>query len=447
MPTLFHHAEIASLTGGRALGRGPAGPITANSHTMAAGEWFVALAGEGFDDHAAVPEAARRGVAGVVVERSPEVDVPAVVVSDTWQALRTLARTARRRFDGPVVAVTGSYGKTTTCALTRLALSPRGPVSGPEGSANAEPSVLLTLLDSPADAWAQVIEIGTLVPGRVDRNVYAVEPTVRVITNVGPAHLQAFGTLQALAREKQVLFDQAQTGDVCVANADDPRVATMPVPTGARRITFGAAGDVALVEVRADPERRTAVARWRTPEGEVSARLPHPSPVVAQNAAAALAVAWAAEVDLRDAGAALERYEPVGPRLRFCAVTPGAWVIDDTCNANPISVAAALDLLDALPGRHAAVLGDMLELGVDEPRYHAEVVADAASRSLDRLVLVGPRMARASAAAPEAFLVDDPEGAVARLRAWLRPGDHVLLKASHAMHLERVLAGLEEEPG
>lgn len=438
----FDSEAIAAATGGTVIRPGPSGPIMANSQTLPAGEWFVALAGEGFDDNRFVPEAARRGVAGVVVSRLPEgVDVPVVWVSDTWQALRDLGRVARRRFVGPVVALTGSSGKTTTRTLVALALSPLGDVHQTAENTNHEPGVPLTLLECPEHAHAQVIELGAHLPGGIERLARTVEPDVRLLLDIGPAHLATLGDLDGVAREKGAIFATARPGDTCVVNLDDPRVAALPVPAGARRVTFGHDGDVALVDAVLDPVALATTARWRTPTGEVSARLPSPARFVADDAAAALAVAWICGVELSAAAAAMERYVPLGGRLRVRTVAPGVTVLDDTYNANPRSLAAALRLLASLPGRRAAVIGDMLELGPDEARFHEEIVALAVALDLELLVLVGPRMAAARQIAPNVRVFDAPGEAVALLRSWVGPGDHVLVKGSRGVRMERVLEG------
>lgn len=444
----FDSSEIAAATGGTVVRPGPSGPITANNQTLAPGEWFAALAGPGFDDHAFLPEAAHRGAAGLIAERLPEgLDVPAVIVDDTWRALRRLGHAARSRFDGPVVALTGSTGKTTTRVLTALALSPLGEVHQTPENTNCEPGVALALLTCPDRAAAQVIELGALRPGGIDRLTRSVDPDVRLVVNIGPAHLEHLGDLDGVAREKSALYASARPGDVCVVNADDARARALPLPAGTRRVTFGAGGDVELLDARLHADTLETTAVWRTPEGEVSARLPTPARFVATDAAAALAVAWSLGVDLAEAAAALPRYTPVGRRLRTVRVAPGATVFDDSFNANPQSVAGALGLIASLPGRRAAVLGDMYELGPDEASYHSEITELAAGLGLELLVLVGPRMG-AAADGVDAVLVDDPAGAVAVLQGWLQRGDRVLVKGSRASRVDQVAAGLAPEvPG
>jgi UDP-N-acetylmuramoyl-tripeptide--D-alanyl-D-alanine ligase len=192
-----------------------------------------------------------------------------------------------------------------------------------------------------------------------------------------------------------------------------------------------------------DPGTLTTLARWRTPSGEVDARLPSPARFVADNATAALAVAWVLGVDPVDSAGALEAYAPVGPRFRAVRLACGATVYNDCFNANPVSLPAALRVLASLPGRRAAVIGDMLELGAREAELHAQVVAAAHTLSLDLLLLVGPRMAHAAQHAPRAVVLESPQEAAEYLRGWLRDGDRVLLKASRAMRMEHALEALQ----
>jgi len=180
-----------------------------------------------------------------------------------------------------------------------------------------------------------------------------------------------------------------------------------------------------------------------TPVGPLSATLPVPGRHLAHNAAGALAVAWSLGIDLAEAVACMEGYEPVGMRLRAEPLPSGAQALNDAYNANPASMAASLRLLASLPGRRIAVMGDMLELGPEEARWHAEAVALALELGLDRVVLVGPRMAAAAVAGTEAY--GSPEEAVAGMAHTLQPGDRVLFKGSRGARVERVLEGLREE--
>ncbi|MEZ4241868.1 MAG: UDP-N-acetylmuramoyl-tripeptide--D-alanyl-D-alanine ligase [Myxococcota bacterium] len=438
---------IARATGGRLLRDAPAGTISTDTRSIAPGSWFVALTGDRFDGHAFLEKAQAAGAAGCVVDRDPGPGWTGgvVVVDDTTKALGRIGAAARQAFAGPVVGLTGSSGKTTTRSLVALAVSPLGPVHQTTGNLNNHIGVPLTLLARPDDAAVMVVEMGTSGPGEIAYLADLARADVSLIVNVGPAHLEELGGLDGVAVEKGALFRAAGPGNTVCVNVDDPRVAAMPVPDGVRRLTWGRSGDVALVEATIDPASLSTTASWDTPAGRLTARIPAPGHHIAHNAAGALCVAHALGVDLRAAAAALERYEPVGMRLRSEPLPHGGRALNDAYNANPASMEASLRLLASLPGRRAAVLGDMLELGPDEAAWHERVVALAHELHLDHVVLVGPRMAAAAAACPGCAAHADPASAVEPLLDWLASGDGqdvVLFKGSRGARVERVLAGL-----
>lgn len=438
-------ATIARATGGRLLRDAPAGEVLTDTRVLPEGSWFLALVGTRFDGHDHLEEAARRGAVGCVVSRPPPAGwaLGCVQVQDTTRALQDLGRHARDALRCPVVGLTGSSGKTTTRALVALALSPRGPVHQTVGNLNNHLGVPMTLLAAPPDARAVVLELGTSSPGEIARLADIARPDARLIVNVGPAHLQELGGLDGVAHEKGALFRSARPGDVVAVNLDDARVAAVPVPAGARRVTWGESpgADVRLVEVDVEAAQFRTRAVWETPEGRVVAEIPAPGHHIAHDATGALAIAWALGVPLAEAAAALGRYEAVGMRMRREPLPGGAVALNDAYNANPQSTEASLRTLAALPGRRAAVLGDMLELGADEAEWHGRVVELATSLGLDLVVLVGPRMR--AAARPGAVAPEDVDATVALLRDWLQPGSHVLFKGSRGARVERILQALQ----
>ena len=447
----FDAAAIAAATGGTLLRDGPAGPVVTDTRALAPGAWFLALSGERFDGHDFLPRAAEGGAAGCVValDPGPEWTVGAVRVPDTERALQALGRAARDRLSCPVVGLTGSSGKTTTRALIALALSPLGAVHQSTGNLNNHLGVPMTLLATSEDAAAAVVEMGTSGPGEIALLADIARPDVRLVINAGPAHLEELGGLDGVAHEKGALFRSARPGDVVCVNLDDARVRGIPVPPGVRRIGWGRAAEasIRLLDAVVDPDTLHTHARYATPEGEVLADLPTPGIHVAADAAAALAVARALGVDLGAAAAALSRYEPVGMRLRLERLPGGALALNDAYNANPASMEASLRTLAALPGRKAAVLGDMLELGEDEAAWHERVAAVAGSLDIDLVVLVGPRMARAAPYARgrgEVWEAVDGVALVERLAGWLREGDRVLFKGSRGARVERIVQSLQD---
>ncbi len=452
----FDGVTIAAATAGRLLREGPAGRVHTDTRSIEPGDWFLALRGDRFDGHAFLATAHAAGAVGCIVDEAHarSLDVPGdcfeggvVVVQDTTRAYQDLGHYARRQFAGPVVGLSGSSGKTTTRSFIALALSPLGKVHQTVGNLNNHLGVPMTLLAAPDDAVAQVVEMGTSSPGEIEVLARIAEPDVRLLVNVGPAHLEELGGLEGVAVEKGALFRTARPGDVVVVNLDDPFLAPMALPEGARRVTWGKGGDVELVEAGVDPETLSTVATFRTPTGTFTATIPAPGAHIAHNAAGAVAVAWALGVDPAEAVAALEGYEPVGMRLRAQVLPGGVRALNDAYNANPASMAASLKLLASLSGRRVAVMGDMLELGPEEARFHREVVQLACSLDLDGVVLVGPRMQAAADACRGALAFATPEAAVEPVRALLQPGDRVLFKGSRGARVERVLQGLEAGAG
>jgi len=449
----FEARQIAEATGGRLVRGAPAGPVLTDTRTLVPGAWFLALAGERFDGHAFLEAAAASGAAGCVVSRDPgSVWRGGVVqVEDTTRALQDLGRFARDRLQCPVVGLTGSSGKTTTRALVACALAPLGPVHQSPHNLNNHLGVPMTLVGTPEGAAAAVVEMGSNAPGEIALLAEISRPDVRLVVNVGPAHLEAFGGLEGVAREKGALFESAREGDVLCVNLDDVLVATLPRPPGTRVVTWGRheRADVRLLDASVDPEALTTTARIATPSGEVGAVLPSPGLHMAHNACAALAVALSLGVSPAAAAEALTSYAPVGMRMRAEALSGGALAINDSYNANPASMEASLRTLASLPGRRAAVLGDMLELGPAEAAWHERVAALAASLGLDLLVLVGPRMSRAAGAArgpTEVWAAEEGLDLVERLRAWLRSGDRVLFKGSRGARVERIVHALQRSP-
>ena len=444
--------EIAAATGGTLVHHGPPGDIGTDSRRIGPGVWFLALVGDRFDGHTFLPHAAAAGCAGAIATATPEGwESGLVLVPDTLRALQDIARYARASFQGPVVGLTGSAGKTTTRALIALALEGMGRVHQTEGNLNNHIGVPLTVLRAPVDAAVWVLEMGMNHPGEIDVLQDIARPTVRLVTNVGPAHLEGCGgTLGGVAAAKGELFAGARPGDVCIVNADDPRVAALPVPAGARVIRYGVArdADVRLTDAAVDPMALVTRFRVEADEGVVLGQLPGPGLHLAHNAAAAVAVASALRVSFDGLGARLARYQPVGMRLRIEDGPGGIRVLNDAYNANPMSMAASLRALAAIPDvRKVALLGDMLELGPSEAEAHAEVLTLANSLGLDLVGLAGPRFAAAAAGDPGVIAAADANELADRVRDALRPGDLVLLKGSRGLQMERVLTALAEERG
>jgi len=456
----FTADELAAATGGRWLEPPPpalAGVAT-DTRAPAPGALFVALRGERFDAHAFLPAAAQAGAAAAVVsdDDAPSGGLPRLLVADTLAALGAVARHHRRRFDLPVVAVTGSNGKTTTREMVAAILATRGPVLKTEGNLNNEVGVPLTLLGLGPGHQAAVIEMGMSHPGEIARLAAIALPQVGLVTNAAPAHLEGLGTVDGVADAKAELYQGLPEGGVAIANADDPRMLRRALASGRRVLTFAMAGsqrgDVVVLEVLGQD---AAGLRFVLGVGqrELAVALPLVGVHNAANAAAAACAAVALGCTDREIVRGLAEVRPVGRRLRLERLPGGALLVDDCYNANPLSMTAALATLQAMAraegGRALAVLGDMLELGPGEAALHREVGEAAGRAGLDRLWAFGPRAAalaegarRAGRPAEAITHSEDLEALAAQVRATLAPRDVLLVKASRGMRLERLVEAL-----
>ncbi len=446
----FTDAEIAAATGGALVHPGPAGTLCTDSRTLAPGQWFVALSGARFDGSAFLDAVRARGAAGAIGPQAPEGwDRGFVAVSDPLAALQSLARAARARFSGPVVGITGTAGKTTTRALTMLALSGLGPVGGTQGNLNNEIGVPLSVLGaSPADA-AWVLEMGMNGFGQIHLLQSIGLPTVRCITNVGAGHTEGVGSVDGVAKAKGELFVAARPGDTVCVNLDDRRVRAIPLPAGVRVVGWGRdpAADIRLREVTVRAADAHTVFTIDTPDGVVESEIAAPGEHLALCATAAVAIAVAAGAPVAGMGERLRAYAPVGMRARLEDGPRGTRVINDAYNANPLSVAASLRTLAALAApRRIALLGDMLELGPVEAAGHADTLDLALSLGLDLVGVAGPRFSAAAAGRAGVLAAPDAATLAHALRPLLQPGDLLLIKGSRGLGMEALLSALSAEP-
>jgi UDP-N-acetylmuramoyl-tripeptide--D-alanyl-D-alanine ligase len=288
------------------------------------------------------------------------------------------------------------------------------------------------------------VEMGTSSPGEIALLADICRPDVRVVINVGPAHLLELGGLEGVAREKGALVRSARVGDLAILNADDPWVIAMNAPC--RTVSYGRSSnaDIRLTKCEIVVSTMATRSEWMTPVGAVQCTIPAPGEHLAHNAGAALAVAYGLGLDLPTAAQAMASYQPVGMRLKVERVG-GVVLFNDTYNANPASMSASLRVLAKMPGRRVAVLGDMLELGPGEGAWHEQIINEAVAAGLELVVAAGPRMSAAAVG-----IVDDKwrfeatDSVAGALASWVRPGDHLLFKGSRGARVERVLHGLQE---
>jgi UDP-N-acetylmuramoyl-tripeptide--D-alanyl-D-alanine ligase len=457
-------ADIADWTKGRlhnAQGDETVTGVCTDSRKVQRGDLFVALKGERFDGHEFVTEAVAKGAVAVMVQRPIASAIPQVLVADTLRALGDLAAAYLRclREKNPdlcVVAITGSSGKTTTKAMVAAVVQSVMPsVASPE-SFNNEIGVPLTVLQAEPSHRALVLEYAMRKKGDIAYLCHIAPPDIAVITNIGTAHIGLLGSRQAIAEAKAeiLLWDEGDGfAPVAVLPTDDDFADFLRRRAKGEVITFGFSPDAHVRGLRCemDWDGTTLTATDGTQTSQV--RLPTWGEHNARNALAALAVAKVLGIDWGIATEALEKFQPPKMRLqRQWLDPPGCWVINDAYNANPDSVKAALRALKALPARRRiAVLGEMLELGAFHKQGHREV-GEVAAETVDLLIVVGEG---AMAIAEGALAAGMPSERVVRFatleeaqrawQEWLRAGDVVLLKASRAIGLERLLEPISEE--
>jgi len=426
----FEAIDVAEATGGRLVGPNVAiEGVSFDSRAVRPGQLFVPIVAER-DGHAFI-DGALAGGAAAYLTAQPARGGTAIEVDDTLRALMQLAAAQRHRYSGPLVGITGSVGKTSTKDLAWAALGASRRTWANERSFNNEQGLPTTLLNAPADTEVMVLEMGMRGFGEIRELCDIARPTIGVVTRVAEAHSDRVGGIDGVARAKAELVQALPSSGTAVLNADDPRVAAMRSLTDATVVTYGEAAEaeVRITEVVLDDLARASF-RLTTPWGEVAVRLGVSGRHMVHNAAAALAVVGVVGADLAVGAAALADVGLTAMRMEITRTPAGATVLNDSYNANPTSMRAAIDALVALPaGRRIAVLGLMAEIAdaVDE---HRAVLRYALERDVEVL-----------AVGTDLYGITPVADPVAELGS-LAGGDAVLVKGSRVVGLERVAAAL-----
>lgn len=428
--------------------------VTIDTRALQPGTLFVALAGSRVDGHAFLAQARAAGAAGAVVNRAQNDRLPQWVVSNTEVALQQLARCWRAHWGGgsdastrrPLLALTGSNGKTTTKDMLATILRTGAPGGVTQGNLNNHLGVPLTLLSlREKDQWA-VIEMGANHAGEIASYCEWAQPDVGLVTMAGPAHLEGFGSLDGVARAKGEIFKGLRADGVAVINADDPYADLWRGFAGARRrVEFGQNADVRASAVRAT-ELGSAFT-LHVGGAEVEVQLPVMGRHNVTNALAAAAMAATQGVTPEQMAQGLADFVPASGRLRRLRLAGGQTVIDDSYNANPASVRAAIATLATLPGPRLLCLGDMAELGRDAARWHAEIGSDAREKGIDALWACGALAAEAATAfGTDGRSFPDVASLVAALPVQWRRFASILVKGSRSAGMDRVVAAMQSEP-
>lgn len=444
--------QLASDAGGTLLASPEASQqryigVSSDTRQLRPGQLYVALRGPNFDGAEFLQQARDLGAVAALAERSGPEGFPVIQVLDALQGLQRAARHYRARCELPVVAVAGSNGKTTCKEMLAAILRERGPTLATRGNLNNHIGVPLTLLHIEPEHMHAVIELGANHPGEVAALASLVAPNIGIVTNAGAEHLEGFGSIEGAARAEGELFAALSSDGVAILNADDTYVDLWRDMTVARVVTFGlgAKADYFAHHVRTRCENDRFVTHFElcTPHGEIAIELGLAGQHNVSNALGAAAAAVAAGATLTHVATGLAQMRAVPGRLQLRQASAGASVIDDSYNANPSSVEAAIDVLATMAGHRWMVFGDMGELGVFTADAHREVGRYARTHGISRLFCIGSASqltAQEFGMAAEWFT--DIDSLIARLKAELRTGTSLLVKGSRMNRLERVVMAL-----
>ena len=439
-------AWIAQATGGRLVGTDRViDAIATDTRALPGGDaLFIALSGDRFDGHDHVRAAIDGGCVAALVARELDVDAPQVVVADTALALAAFAGAVQRLRDTRVLAITGSNGKTSVKTLLLSILDQVGGAYANPGNRNNEIGLPLAVLAAPDDARFAVYEMGAGKPGDIAYLTAIARPDVSLVNNIAPAHLERMGSLQGVAETKGAIHDALPADGVAVVNADDDFAAYFIGRLHDRRVlrfAVDADADVRARDIRheADGSRFVLV----SPQGDTEVLLPMPGRHNVANALAAASMALAVGASVAQVRAGLEAVQPVAGRLVSHALRSGAVLVDDSYNANPGSLAAAIDTLAGSGDEAWLVLGDMRELGAGETVLHAQAGEHAKAAGIARLFTLGGLSAHAAQAFGEGARAFDTHEALAdAVAAGLRPGVRVLVKGSRGSAMDRIVKAL-----
>lgn len=428
--------------------------VSTDSRQVKPGELFFALQGDNFDGHDYISKVWEAGAAAIVVS-NPEKATAAepagavIQVKNTLEALQNLAGRYRQLFDIPIVAVTGSVGKTTTKDILAECLAPLFKTLKTLGNFNNEIGLPLTLMNLEREHGAAVVEMGMSAPGEIAHLAEIVRPTYAIITNVEPVHLESMGSLENIALAKCEVLNFIAPDKFALINGDNELLlhTAANFTTPQYRFGYNQNCDIQILKVETVSAGINVTIKLMGKSDTFY--FPVPAKKLALNLAAAVAVAYLMGVSLEKIKESLVNYRPSGDRLNIMTLSAGGLVINDTYNANPVSMMAALEVCkDLSAGRRAiAVLGDMFELGDYEVEGHMQVGEKAAELNLDMLVTIGERAAYIGQGAildgmpaDRVIHFKSQEESLPWLKTWVGPHEVVLFKASHSMKLDKLVS-------
>ncbi len=443
-------AEVAQVTGAQVnsdaeiLFEG----VTTDSRKVTSGVLFVALKGEHFNGEDFVAEAFKKGATAVLVSKNFDKNLDGIIlkVDDTLKAYAQIAGAWRNRFDIPIVAVTGSNGKTTTKDLTAAALNSLGHVQKTSGNFNNEVGVPMTLLTLNESHKAAVVEIGMRGLGQIEALAQVVKPSIGIVTNVSEAHLELLGTIENIARAKGELVTEIQDGGTIILNADNVHTLAMKnlVKDGVKILTYSieSVADFVAKDILIGSVSTEFTLSFRGKEYDFE--IPMLGRHNVSNALAAIAAGYACGLKVSDVQRGFSTLTTT--KMRYEVIRrDGLTIINDAYNASPASMRAAIRTTsEVYSGRLIAVLGDMLELGNISEKIHREIGFELVENKFDTLITLGPLGRFIAEGAREAglkniFAFDTHESAARKILDIVRDGDTILFKASHVMHMEKII--------
>ncbi len=464
---ILETGEIVRATGGTLTRGNPDGifeGLSTDSRDVIKGNLFVPLTGERFDGHDFIPNAVQKGAAGLLVQRGADEipenafgDASVILVEDTLRALGDIANLWRNKFTIPVVAVTGSSGKTTTKEMIATVAGLSGTVLKSRGNYNNLIGLPLSLLELNVEHEMAVVEMGTNKRGEIARLAVIADPGIGVITNIGPAHLEGFGSLDVVMEEKGDLFLNMKDSGVAVINRDDPFSRVLADRWWGRNISFGI-DENAFVQAERIFMRGERGMSFTLNMGGVGKGID--MTVVGRhniyNALACAAACWAMDIEYDLICEGLSAFKQIEGHMDIHRLKGGGTVIDDTYNANPASVMEALKTLGDLKGKNESIviLGDMLELGKEAERLHEEVGRAITDTGVNTLFLRGKFSESVAKGAAERgfredhiYFAETPDRIMGVLHSLVREGDWILVKGSRNMKMEEFLHAILEEFG
>lgn len=417
--------------------------VSKDTRSIEKGDLYIAIKGDRFDGHDFIAKAGDAGAVGALVSQQQSIEMPQICVADTRLALGKLAANWRQKFEGKLIGITGSNGKTTVkemCNNILISAINENEVLCTEGNLNNDIGLPMTLLLLRDEHKFAVIEMGANHVGEIDYLTNIAKPDVAIITNVGPAHLEGFGSVEQIARAKAEIYGGLSSQGTAVINLDDSYAGYWHDVCEGRNIMTFSMHD-ASADVFARVENNGFI--MHTPAGQAHVQLKLLGQHNVMNALAATAATLAVGIDLRNIVSGLSSFTGVTGRLSLVQASNGACIIDDTYNANPLSLRAAMDVLVAMEGDHWLVLGDMVELGEDAEALHFEVGRQAKDLGVTRLFAIGKATQKSvKGFGKGAEFFKERQQLVEKIKSEMQSDTVILVKGSRSMAMEKVVTRL-----